>query len=195
MNQIQTVQEKKRALDILEKAFINSKGMTWMIKRKSKTNLRVFLTYLFNEARAKKGTWLTTDNDGVVFFYHLKNRTISFRNIFLKPYVILVVMGYRNGWKAYKYKNIIDATRPQTGWFGWLFATDNTNSGVRAAYEIKEEIFKMADGTKEPIYVETTAKRAMTLYKASGYYEYAKMKHPYENLTIWFMKRDPKVSA
>ena len=89
-------------------------------------------------------------------------------------------------------KKIVDNIRPNTGWFGWLVATDDTAVGNAAAYEIKNEMFRLADESNEPIYVETTVKRVMILYKASGYYEYAKINHPYEkDLTIWFMKRDP----
>ena len=53
----------------------------------------------------------------------------------------------------------------------------------------EQEMFRLADETNEPIYVETTNPRVMLLYKKSGYVEYANLKHPYEDLTIWFMKR------
>jgi len=191
MNQIQNIKDEKRAIDILEKAFINSKGMTWMLKRKNKKNLRIFLSYLFHEASVKNGTWLTSDKNGIVLFYNMQNKKQSIQNIFRKLYVFFLIMGFKNGLKAYQYKKIIDNIRPKTGWFGWLFATDNETIGVEAAYEIRKELFKMSDETNEPIYVETTVTRAMILYKASGYYEYAKIKHPYEDLTVWFMKRDP----
>ena len=51
MNQIQNIKDEKRAIDILEKAFINSKGMTWMLKRKNKKNLRIFLSSVVTIAR------------------------------------------------------------------------------------------------------------------------------------------------
>lgn len=191
MYQIRNKKDKKRAIGIMAKAFINSKGMTWMLKHKNENNLRLFLSYLFHEAAIKNGAWLTNDNNGVVLFYNMQNNKQSIQNIFRKLYVFIIIMGFKNGLKAYRYKKIIDEIRPKTGWYGWLFATDNTTIGVGAAYEIKQELFNMSDETNEPIYVETTTARAMILYKASGYYEYAKINHPYEDLTIWFMKRDP----
>jgi hypothetical protein len=191
MNQIQNNIDKKRAIDIMEKAFINSKGMTWMLKHKNGNNLRMFLSYFFHEAAIKKGAWLTTDKNGVVLFYNMQNNKQSIQNIFRKLYVLIFIMGFKNGLKAYRYKKIIDEIRPKTGWYGWLFATDNETIGVGAAYEIRRETFRIADETNEPIYVETTTPRAMILYRASGYYEYAKIKHPYEDMTVWFLKRDP----
>lgn len=193
MNPIQNKQDKNRALDIMEKAFIDSTGMTWMLKRNSKKHLRIFLSFFFHEVSVKNGAWLTGDRNGVVFFYQLQNHQQSMLNIFRKLYVFVCIMGFTKGVKAMRCKKIVDNIRPKTGWFGWLVATDNTAIGNAAAYEIKNEMFKLADESNEPIYVETTVKRVMVLYKVSGYYEYAKIKHPYkEDLTIWFMKRDPQ---
>ena len=70
-------------------------------------------------------------------------------------------------------------------------ATDRRVVGTNAGYEIKREMFRMADATNEPIYVETTVQRCVTLYTRIGFYEYARIKHPYEDFEIWFMKRDP----
>ncbi len=192
MNPIQNNQDKNRALDIMEKAFAGSTGMTWMLRRNNKSNLRIFLSFFFYEASVKNGAWLTNDRNGVVLFYQLQNHKKSIFNLFRKLYVFIFIMGYNKGLKAIRCKKIVDKIRPQTGWFGWLVATDNAALGNGAAYEIKNEMFRLADEFNEPIYVETTVKRVMILYRASGYYEYAKIKHPYEeDLTIWFMKRDP----
>ncbi len=192
MNPVQNKQDKKRALDIMVKAFIGSTGMTWMLKRNNKANLRIFLSFFFHEVSVKNGAWLTSDRNGVVFFYQLQNHKQSVLNIFRKLYVFVFIMGFTKGIKAMRCKTTVDKIRPKTGWFGWLVATDDTAIGNAAAYEIKNEMFRLADESNEPIYVETTVKRVMILYKASGYYEYAKIKHPYQaDLTIWFMKRDP----
>ena len=191
MNLIKTKDDRIRALDILENAFISSRGMTWMLKKASKKNLRIFLTFFFHEATAKKGAYLTSDKNGVVFFYQLQNQHTSKLNFLRGLYIAVVIMGLKKGILAARYKKLMDKNRPKTGWFGWLVATDRTVTGNSAAYEIKQEMFRMADETNEPIYVETTVPRVMALYKVSGYYEYKKIKHPYDDLTIWFMKRDP----
>ena len=191
MNLIKTKNDKTRALDILENAFISSRGMTWMLRKSSKKSFRIFLSFFFHEAAAKNGAYLTSDRNGVVFFYQLQNQNRSILDFLRRLYIAIFIMGLKKGILAAKYKRLIDETRPKTGWFGWLVATDNKVSGNSAAYEIKQEMFRMADETNEPIYVETTVPRVMLLYKTSGYYEYSKIKHPYEDLTIWFMKRDP----
>ena len=190
MNLIKNNRDKKRALDILENAFIDSPGMTWMLRKCNKKNLRIFLSFFYHTVAIKDGAYLTSDRNGVVFFYQLQNKKTSISNLFRKLYVLLFIVGLKKGMLAAKYKKNIDKLRPKSGWFGWLVATDTKVSGNAAAYQIKQEMFRLADETQEPIYVETTNPRVMLLYKKSGYLEYANLKHPYQDLTIWFMKRE-----
>lgn len=195
MKAVQTKEEKARALEILEKAFNRSPGIIWMLgekcnRRKTQKLLSVFL----EEAVVKEGAFLTNDYNGVVLFFQLHNNKGSVQLLFKKLYAFLFLMGLRRGIQAIKYKKSIDAIRPKKGWLGWLVATDSDACGKAAAYEIKNWMFQRSDETKEPIFVETTVPRVMILYKAAGYKEYAKIKHPYQNIDIWFMKRDPQLT-
>lgn len=192
MEQIKTVSDKQRALVILEQAFNSSPGMNWMLgKKRSNRSLRTFLSFMYYEAVAKQGAYITSDSNGVVLFYRLQDQRTSFRNGLRKLYVFFFIMGMKNGWKAMRYQRLINKVRPDRGWLGMLVATDTTVKGNAAAYEIKQEMFRIADEQNENIYVETTIPRVRLLYKAAGYIEYDQLKHPYEDLTIWFLKRTP----
>ena len=100
-------------------------------------------------------------------------------------------MGIKRGIQALKYKKRIDKVRPKQGWLGWLVATDSTAVGNAAAYEIKNFMFNRSDETNAPVFVETTVPRVRLLYLRAGYTQYASIKHPYHNLDIWFLKREP----
>ena len=193
MNQIKTDSEKNRALDILEQAFYNVPGVMWMIKTTTnrRKHLRIFLSLCFQETSEKHGAYLTSDGNGVVFFYQLQNKPNLLFNFFRKLYLILSIIGVKRSLCVLKTRKMIDGVRPKKGWYGWFLATDKDVIGTRAGYEIKRDMYRMADETNEPIYVETTMKRIMILYKKIGFQEYAKRKHPYEDLDIWFMNRDP----
>ncbi len=193
MNLIQNDRDKDRALDILEEAFYHVPGVMWMItKTKNRRKyLRIFLSLCFQETSEKHGAYLTSDGNGVVFFYHLQNKPNWVLNFFRKLYLILRIIGIKRSVCILKTRKMIDAVRPKKGWYGWFLATEKGVIGNRAGYEIKRDMYRMADETNEPIYVETTIRRIMILYKKIGFQEYARRKHPYENLDIWFMKRDP----
>ncbi len=191
---IKELEFKERALDVLEKAFYNSPGMLWMISPKNKkNNFRNFLSIFLEEAIVKNGAYLTSDRNGVLLFFQLQDKKLSFSLIYKKLYALFFIMGIKNGIRAIYYKNIIDAERPKSGWLGWLVATDSKVKGNLAAYEIKQFMFEQGDKTNQTVYVETTVPRVRLLYLATGYSEFKSLKHPYEDLTIWFMKREPKL--
>jgi len=191
MEIIRNIQDKKRALDIMERAFCYSPGMHWMLPVKNQKKLRAFLSFFLQAAMVNRGGWITGNRHGIVLFYRLQNQRVSLPLILKKLRVLLFVMGIRNGLKAAKYKSMVDKIRPSAGWLGWLVATDQDVVGNAAAYEIKQEMFRLADETNEPIFVETTVFRVKQLNERSGYYVYNTMAHPYEDLTVWFMRRDP----
>ena len=110
-------------------------------------------------------------------------------NILRKVFALLFIIGINRGIKAIKYKKKIDNIRPKSGWLGMLVATDQKSKGNVAAYEINREMLRIANETNENIYVETTVPRVRILYKRAGYNEYASIKHPYVDLTVWFMEK------
>lgn len=194
MELIESELQKKRALDILSKAFCESPGITWMIgKNKKGKKVKALLSLFLYEASINKGAYLTSDNNGVVLFFQLQKQHFSIFLTIKKIYALLFILGIKRGLKAIKYKKKVDNIRPQKGWMGWLVATDNSVVGNAAAYEIKNFMFKQSDQSQEAIYVETTVPRVRLLYRAAGYTEYAHIQHPYEKIDVWFMRRDPQL--
>ena len=94
MNLIKNKQDENRALDIMEKAFIGSTGMTWMLKRNSKANLRIFLSFFFHEVSVKNGAWLTSDRNGVVFFLPIAKPSAIDTEYFQKTICICMYNGF-----------------------------------------------------------------------------------------------------
>lgn len=183
--------DKERVLGIFEEAFKNSPGITWMIGD-NKKKVRNILNLFIHEASVKDGTFLTENNQGAVLFFQLENNTKSVPLTIRKMYIFLFVIGINRGIKAIRYKKMIDKIRPKHGWLGWLVASNQNVAGNEAAYEIKREMFRIADQTNQPIFIETTVPRVRKLYRIAGYKEYNSIQHPYEDLTIWFFRRDPE---
>lgn len=192
MKQVKTLIEKQRVFEILESSFIQSPGMNWMMMRKeSRKSFKSLLKLLYHEVKAKSGVYITSDNNGVVFFYLQGNYRFSLLNTWRTIHLSLFVTGIKNGIRALQYRKMVASIRPKSGYVGFLVATDNTVIGNNAAYEIKNEMFQIADESNSAIYLETTSPRVRILYKKAGYLEYFEMKHPYADLTVWFFKRDP----
>ncbi|MFT5513521.1 MAG: hypothetical protein ACI8SE_001929 [Bacteroidia bacterium] len=194
MHLIRTHDNKARAFKILETSFCGAPGLTWMInQKKAERSIKHLIHLMYHEAAYKRGNFVTTDKNGVVLFFQLNNKTIAPLQILRSVFVILFVTGVRKGIKALKYKKKVASIRPKKGWLGHLVATDRSVVGNAAAFEIKSEMFRIADEHNECIYLETTVPRVRRLYKAAGYVEYAELKHPYADLMIWFFRRQPSI--
>lgn len=193
MNLIQTREDERRAIEILEDAFVNSPGVYWMVKDTANLSQRKWIIrLLFYESQAKKGAFITTDRNGALLFFQVNQKVTTPRLFFLRLYVLFFITGIRNGLKAMHYQKMIASVRPSNGWLGLLVATDKDLRTSKTAFEIKHKMFDSSDASNLCIFIETTVPRVRKLYQSSGYTEYAEIKHPYTDLTVWFFKRAPE---
>jgi len=193
MKLVKTRFEKERAIQILEDAFIDSPGVYWMVKNPENLKQRKWIIrLLFYESQAKDGAYLTSDQNGALLFFQVNQKVTSLRLIFLRLYVLFFVTGIRNGLNAIQYQKLIASVRPTNGWLGLLVATDKDLRTSKTAFEIKHKMFDSSDASDLCIFIETTVQRVRKLYQSSGYIEYAEIKHPYTDLTVWFFRREPK---
>lgn len=187
---IHTKKDKKRALEIFNDAFIDSLGIMWVLKRKTLNSKKLTIKVLFHEGIDKKGAYLTEDKNGALLFFDNNNTRTSLNNIIRKIWLVIIYAGFVNAYRLIKYRELISATRPKGVLIGFLVATDQNMIGNAAAFEIKNQMFAIAKNLKKTICLETSIPRVRRLYKLSGYTEYAEIKHPYEDLTIWFFKKE-----
>ena len=184
--------DRPRSFEILDNAFSQSYGMTWMLRNKDSIRSKKWIIRLmYLEAKSKNGAYITNDKNGVVLFFSIQDKRLSIRYKLGIICFILFVTGIKNGIRALKYQRLVASIRPKKGMLGLLVATDQNIAGSKAAYQIKQEMFRIADEKNENIFLETTIPRVRALYLAVGYVEYAEMKHPYVDLVIWFFKREP----
>ena len=189
---IESYKDKRRALEILNDAFLDTPGIMWVLKRRSKVSKKMTIRVLFYEGIAKKGAYMTSNKSGVLLFFAADNRGFNIFNGFRKVFLVLFFAGIKNGMRLIKYRKIISEIRPKNALVGFLVATDRKVIGSRAAYEINREMTKMGELEKRPICLETSIPRAKKLYVLAGYKVYHTIKHPYEESTIWFLKKEFK---
>ena len=192
MKRIKTREDINRALEIFYAGFMDSLGIMWVLKRKTILAKKMTIRILFHEGHAKEGAYLTEDINGALLFYETQDNRSDMFNSLRKLYLVLVYAGIRNGLRLITYRKMIATTRPKDALVGFLVATDQNIRGSEAAFEIKREMFNLADKLKKTICLETSIPRVRKLYQLSGYEEYASVNHPYEDLTIWFFKREFK---
>lgn len=185
---IRTKEDKNRTVEILTNAIFDAPNLSWIFLNRTKKNLAFFFLTILNDAIAKNGAFLSSNRNGVLFFYNISDRRISRINIFRKIIVLIFITGLVNGFKIIKHNRNMSRFRPKTGWLGMLMATENNN--FSAAFEIYSFINNVYRKSKLPVYAETTSSRVCALYKAAGFSEYFKLKHPFANLEVWFLRKE-----
>ena len=191
MNKVSNIYDKKRALEILELTFFHSDGFNWISNQKfNKRGIKYLIRIIYTVASLRDGAYLSNDKNGVMLFYRLQKHNFSISQIF--NYIgLLFSIGITNTLNVLKYKVIIESLRPKEGLVGLLLATYQTGNLKCLYYDYKKTTFQIADEINQPIFLETTSKKARKLYQFSGFYQYLEIKHPFSDLTVWFLRRDP----
>jgi hypothetical protein len=188
MHLIISATDKQKAIEILAEEYLNANNVTWMFRKKTKRNVRMLFKILFNEAKAKKGAFITESSSGVLFLYRQDIQKQAFANFFLKLYVLLFVAGISRGLKALKWQKTVNSIRPKEGMLGIAFAISNDENKMKTSFEIKREIKVISTESKLTIYAETTVPRIKILYESIGFEVYHEMEHEFADLRVWFLK-------
>lgn len=191
MNKVSNINDKKRALEILELTFLNSNGFNWISNQKfNKRGIKYIIRIIYTVASLRGGAYLSNDKNGVMLFYRMQKHKFSISQIFNYIYLLFSI-GITNTLNVLKYKFIIESLRPKEGLVGLLLATNQTRNLKCLYYDYKKISFQIADKINQPIFIETTSKKARKLYLLSGFYQYLEIEHPFSDLTVWFLRRDP----
>lgn len=190
MNKISNINDKKRALEILELTFLNSDGFNWISNQKiNKRGIKYIIRIVYTVASLRGGAYLSNDKNGAMLFYRMQKHKFSIYQI--SNYLCLFFsIGIINTLNVLKYKFIIESLRPKEGLVGLLLATYQTKNLKCLYYDYKKTTFQIADKINQPIFIETTSEKARKLYLLSGFYQYLEIKHPFSDLTVWFLRRD-----
>jgi len=183
---VKSQQDIDRAQEIFIEAFNDSEGINWVLKRRTKKSKELTVKVLLHEGIDKNGAYLSEDRNGAVLFYDSNNKGSSINNIIRKVHLVLRFSGIQNTLKLISYRKLIAATRPKNSMVGFLVATDRKIKTNNAIYEIHNEMLAIAKRQGKQIVLETSKPRVRRLYSFAGYEQYAEVKHPFSDLTIWF---------
>ncbi|TRX70482.1 hypothetical protein [Carboxylicivirga sp. M1479] len=172
---------------ILAEAYADAPNLNWMFALNHK-NFSCFFRVLVEDAINKNGAYLTSNNNGVLLLYNLKAHSFTLINLFRKIYLILFVIGLKKSVQLIKLNKIKRQHRPQTGLYGAVLGLKKGQYTWQTRHELKSDFLKLVERANMPVYIETTNPRIYLLYKSLSFTEYHQMKHPYADLSIYFMK-------
>lgn len=187
MHLITSEQETLIAIDILVETYADAPNIKWMFNQ-NHSNLTYFFRVLIEDAITRKGAYLSSNNNGVLFFYDLQTKNFSFKSFYLKMHLAFFIIGIKKTAQIIRLNNLKKKYRPQNGYYGSILAVKSNDLQWETNFELKKEFSKVFKQFNQPAYLETTNRRIYLLYKKLGFSEYYKTDHPYADLTIYFMK-------
>ena len=73
MNKVSNINDKKRALEILELTFLNSNGFNWISNQKvNKRGIKYIIRIIYTVASLRGGAYLSNNKNGVMLFYRMQ---------------------------------------------------------------------------------------------------------------------------
>ena len=127
-------------------------------------------------------------NRGVALIFRSDVNGYDFKEFWAELKFALVI-GFRQVIKALKRESFLKKHRYDgIHYYFWFFRV--LKDGDRVAFELKKEIFSIAQKDKLPILLETSVWRNLSAYKRFGFEVYYEWQDQENGITVWFMKKD-----
>ncbi len=186
--------DKDRIIQIIEESFNDNYTFNWIIKNdhKKAKRMKALAEYMWSIGMAKKGIYLSHDNEAVAICYKKHNRVNIFQNAYYKFKFLKNVVGFSNIFSILKRQNRLMLHKPSTNYlYFWLFAASNKGKGGGGAKDLQKGIYKLSQQENLPIYLETTILKNKNVYERYGFETYHKEILDNQPFDTWFMKRYP----
>ncbi|WP_417609510.1 hypothetical protein [Owenweeksia hongkongensis] len=191
MTAISTKQDQSTATQVLAEAYQQAPNISWAVDSSSK-KLNYFFSSLLKDAIAKDGAYITSNSRGVLLLYDMKASSRSISSVFRKLHLMIFVIGIKKSMQLMKLEKLKKRLRPKSGLYGMALAILDDEHRWQTALEVKQGFLEISKKKQLPIYVETTNERIVKLYEIIGFDTYHKMRHPYTELNVWFMKMESR---
>lgn len=183
-----------KAEKVLYNAFIEVPGFLWILKKDKHIKLRIqhLISYCLEVSIQKNGAYISEDKQGVALLFESVKKQRWYN--FLKGYFFLGqnCIGWDRAWHIYKREKEIQARKPKINHlYFWMLAVNQSENGNSTIIEIRDFCFALSKEKKLPILAETTVKKNLIIYKRYGFEIYDSWYIKQEDITVWFLKRDP----
>lgn len=194
MKSIESTQAAKVAVNILVNAYADAKNITWFLAP-DRRKFQFFFSFLVDEAVAKNGAYLTSNERGVLLLYDLKSRHNFLPFLFRKLFLIFFILGLKKAIQLMQVQQLQKSLRPENGLYAMALAMQDDNDKWQTIFELKREFNALYETFNKPVYAETTNPKYAKIYESLGFVTYHQIEHPYTDLKIWFMKMEKEGSG
>ncbi len=194
--QIASKSDRKEVTELLTNSFLTNRSVCWVIGdyKRRKKRVRQLIDYAFRMSLCQNGILKTFDNKAAAIMMYPHSQNYRLRHMLLDLKLGLKVIGIRRVMKVLKREEIIKKHHPDDNYlYLWFLGVENQLQRKGLGSHMLEEIHRVADKQKLPIYLETSTPENLPFYKKNGYEVYHEMNnYPGMNFPVWFIRRNVK---
>jgi len=188
-----TIEDKKKVLNILQKAFANNPTLMALIRNKRKKDyfVRQIVDYAFHFSLRRKGVFLSDDGNVVAFCFRYNFMESDLLDLWRMIKMVLLAFSLRKLISTFYHNDYVGRIRPSDGryLYFWFFGALPEHGSPRDTRSLIDSIFERAQEEELDIYAETTLKKNKTVYERFGFEVYRTWYNPYNGVHVWFMRR------
>ena len=180
-------------VDIIVRTFDTNPGVNWMFKKSGhpRNHLRNLANYAFMKAYSRGGAYLSDNGKGVALCFKHNAHSSNLLEYYYQLKLAFCSIGFKRLHQVLKRESYRNAQRPRSGEYLYFWFLGVMDKGAGAAFELKQELFRLATAQKLPIYLETSLMRNQKAYEKFGFETYHYWENEKEDIRFWFMKWEP----
>jgi len=191
-----TWSDREKVVNIIAESFEGNPSVNWVIKNDSKRikRIKILAEYAFSNVQRRGGVYLSSNEEGVILFYKDNEYKEGIADYIDQAKLAIGAVGLNRVGSILNRESYKKKIRPADGEFiyCWFYGVKDIARGKGAAIELKNYIFSEADRKQLPIYLETSLPKNLIAYKRYGFEIFHEWNVKKEDITLWFMKREPK---
>ena len=187
--------DAKEIMDIISDSFYANPSVNTVTKAKNdrskRKKIRALAKFAFKTGLRRDGVYISSDGKGVAICYRFNAKKESIRDYLNQIELVATSIGLQRLPAVFKRENYIKRKRLKSGdyLYFWFFGVEKDGRGKGAAIELKDVIFKEAEKTKLPIYLETSVEKNKRIYERYGFEVYHTWEDKDQDYPLWFMRR------
>lgn len=182
--------DKEKAARIIAETFEANPGINWLLYKNCnrKKTIKRLADYAFIKSYLRDGAFISSNEKGVALCYKYNAKLFSLKETYYLLRFALSSIPIIRILKVLKREAYRKKKRPSTGnyYYFWFLGVNKSGSG--AAFELNNEIKKLAQESGLPIYLETTVEKNKIVYERMGYELFHLWENKPEDIKFWFLK-------
>lgn len=191
MNQFSKT-EKELIISILSTSFQNNKSVLYTIKNGQEKNkyIKCLMDYAFYEGEKQKGVLISKNNQGAaIFIYPNRKKIFNLSSLIESVKVVLNAFGVAGIRKVLRREEYIKSLHPQNDFlYLWFIGVVPAEQGKGTGSLLLNELIKIADEQKIPVYLETSLIENLPFYKKHGFEVYHEWLDDQSGILLYFLR-------